>query len=110
MSCSMYIAYLSDIFLLVLFLSIYSADLIYSSFDFKLLAKANQRRIHKKAMSKNTKRIFCTCGRSFIYATDLNYHKRWECGRRIPCTVVTCQSTFATKSVLRQHLKKVHKT
>lgn len=51
-------------------------------------------------------RFFCTCGRAFNQQKYINFHKRWECGRNIQCSI--CFRKFNTKSYFSLHMRKQH--
>lgn len=68
---------------------------------------AQQQRLHghRKYAAKKCERMACKCGRTFIYLAQYEFHKRWECGRKMKCTNEKCGKTFTTMSNLRYHLK-----
>lgn len=49
-------------------------------------------------------RIFCPCGRSFLYERFLTYHKKWECGKKLECP--NCSRVFNTLANLKSHTLK----
>lgn len=59
----------------------------------------------------NKPRLFCPnkCGRSYLTVTNLNRHKKYECGdiRRFSCP--HCFKTFSRKSTLQGHTANIHK-
>lgn len=58
------------------------------------------------AKHKRKYRFFCSCGRAFNAQKYINFHKRWECGRIIQCSI--CFRKFNTKSYYSLHMRKQH--
>lgn len=51
-------------------------------------------------------RVYCDCGRSFVYKRHLQYHRKHECGQPQACQA--CYKTFKTFSYLKRHQKIMH--
>lgn len=68
--------------------------------NIKLFSDGSQKQKRQKY------RFFCTCGRAFNQQKYINFHKRWECGRSIQCSI--CFRKFNTKSYFSLHMRKQH--
>lgn len=55
--------------------------------------------------NSNAERIFCKCGRTFLYKHLYNYHEKWECGKTLQCTIINCMKTFKRISNLKSHMR-----
>lgn len=52
---------------------------------------------------KYSKMFHCNCGRNYSLLRNLNYHKRWECGREYCCP--SCTKIYKDLSSFRKHCK-----
>lgn len=48
----------------------------------------------------------CECGRAYNQRKYLTFHKRWECGQILECSL--CFRSFNSKSYFNSHIRKFH--